>query len=82
MDWVPVLCFGGFTLAVLLAAVALLRRAHPLAGSIQLLLAVAALIITITVWRAEYERAHPSPLPPCPTRAGVPCAAGNTAPSP
>ncbi|MFF1808246.1 DUF6234 family protein [Streptomyces sp. NPDC058251] len=81
-DWKPVLWFSGFTLAVLLVAVALLRWAHPLAGTIQLLVAIAALIITITVWRAEYERAHPSPLPSCPSRAGVPCAQQNTAPSP
>ncbi|MEU1202714.1 DUF6234 family protein [Streptomyces sp. NPDC005813] len=82
MDWAPVLWFCGYTLAVLLVAVALLRWAHPLAGVIQMVVVTAALIITITAWRAEYERAHPSPLPTCPTRAGVPCAPENGTPSP
>ncbi|MGW3661979.1 hypothetical protein [Streptomyces sp. NPDC005141] len=81
MNWGPVL-WGGFTLVVLLVEVALLRWAHPLAWSIQLLVLVAALIITITVWRTECERAHPSPPMSCPTQAGVPCAPRGTIPSP
>ncbi|MEV6192852.1 DUF6234 family protein [Streptomyces sp. NPDC051920] len=73
MNWEPVIWFGVVTLAVLLAALALLRWAHPLAWSTQMLVATASLIITITVWHAEYDRAHHSPVPSCPTRAGMLC---------
>jgi hypothetical protein len=74
MDWVPVLWLGGFTLGVLVVAVVFLRSAHPCAGAVQLLVAAVALLFTITAWHEEYERAHPAPLPTCPTRAGTPCA--------
>ncbi|MDQ0712282.1 hypothetical protein QFZ55_001734 [Streptomyces luteogriseus] len=74
MDWVPVLWLGGFTLGVLVVAVAFLRSAHPYAGAVQLLIAAMALLFAITAWHEEYERAHPAPLPTCPTRAGTPCA--------
>jgi membrane protein implicated in regulation of membrane protease activity len=80
MDWGPVFWFGGFTLIALAVAAVLLRWAHPLAGAVQLLVAVVSLIITIATWHAVYERAHPSPLPSCPTRAGVPCASHDPAP--
>ncbi|WP_405987063.1 DUF6234 family protein [Streptomyces sp. NBC_00872] len=72
MDWVPTLWFGGFTLAVLVIAVVFLRTAHPYAGSVQLLLAALALIVTVATWPGSYERAHPAS-PPCPAWAG-PCA--------
>ncbi|MFF3850187.1 DUF6234 family protein [Streptomyces sp. NPDC002328] len=74
MDWVPVLWLGGFTLGVLVVAVVFLRSAHPYAGAVQLLIAATALVFAMTAWHEEYERAHPSPLPTCPTRAGTPCA--------
>lgn len=80
MDWVPVLWLGGFTLCAFTVGVVLLRSAHPYAGTAQLLVAVIALLFTMTVWQHEYERAHPSPLPTCPTRAGTPCAPPNSAP--
>ncbi|WP_159038720.1 DUF6234 family protein [Streptomyces sp. NRRL B-1140] len=68
VDWVPVLWFGGFTLAVLVIAVIFLYSAHPLAGAVQLLLAAVALLLTIHAWHDQYERAHP---PPPPARAGM-----------
>ncbi|MFD5229647.1 DUF6234 family protein [Streptomyces qaidamensis] len=74
MDWVPVLWLGGFTLGVLVVAVVFLRSAHPYAGAVQLLIAAMALLFAITACHEEYERAHPAPLPTCPTRAGTPCA--------
>ncbi|MFD7707880.1 DUF6234 family protein [Streptomyces sp. NPDC059785] len=74
MDWVPVLWLGGFTLGVLVVAATFLYSAHPFAGAVQLLVAAVALIFTVTVWHEEHERAHPSPVPTCPTRAGTPCA--------
>ncbi|NDZ73244.1 MULTISPECIES: DUF6234 family protein [unclassified Streptomyces] len=77
MDWVPVLWFSGFTLAVLVIAGIFLYLAHPFAGAVQLLIAAIALIYTITAWHEQYERAHPPPLPTCPTKAGVPCAPSN-----
>ncbi|MER5894398.1 DUF6234 family protein [Streptomyces sp. NPDC001876] len=81
MDWVPVLWLGGFTLAVLVVAGLFLRSGHPFAGSFQLLIGAVVLTVTIAVGTAEYERAHPAPLPRCPTQAGVPCAPQNpTAP--
>ncbi|MFC8342619.1 DUF6234 family protein [Streptomyces sp. NPDC057280] len=73
MDWVPVLWLGGFTVGVLAVAVAFLRFAHPYAAAVQLVIAAVALLFTMTVWRHESERAHPPPLPTCPTRAGTPC---------
>ncbi|MET7366434.1 DUF6234 family protein [Streptomyces sp. NPDC005566] len=73
MDWVPVLWLGGFTLAVLVVAGLFLRSGHPFAGSFQLLVGAAVLAATIGVGTTEYERAHPAPLPQCPTQAGVPC---------
>lgn len=78
-DWVPVLWLGAFTLVTLVIAWAFLRSAHPIAGTLQLLIATVALIATITVWHEEYERAHPPPLPPCPTKAGIPCAPSDSA---
>ncbi|MGW6740872.1 DUF6234 family protein [Streptomyces sp. NPDC055025] len=72
MDWPPTLWFGGFTLAVLVIAVVFLRSGHPYAGSVQLLLAALALIVTVATWHGSYERAHPAS-PPCPAWAG-PCA--------
>ncbi|MFJ2303986.1 DUF6234 family protein [Streptomyces sp. NPDC087787] len=77
MDWVPVLWLGGFTLGVLVIAVVFLYSAHPFAGSVQLLIAAIVLIFTLAAWHVEYERAHPSPLPACPTRAGTPCVSSN-----
>ncbi|MFD9498012.1 DUF6234 family protein [Streptomyces sp. NPDC060035] len=74
MDWVPVLWLGGFTLAVLVVAGLFLRFGHPFAGSFQLLIGAVVLMATIAVGTTEYERAHPAPLPRCPTAAGVPCA--------
>ncbi len=73
MDWVPVFWLGGFTMAVLAIAVILLRSARPYAGAFQLVVAAFFLVVTITVGNSEYERAHPAPLPPCPTAAGTPC---------
>ncbi|MFB7576223.1 MULTISPECIES: DUF6234 family protein [unclassified Streptomyces] len=77
MDWVPVLWLGGFTLGVLVIAVVFLYSAHPFAGTVQLLIAAIALIFTMTAWHEQYESAHPSPLPACPTRAGMPCSSSN-----
>lgn len=74
MDWVPVLWLGGFTVAVLVVAGLFLRSGHPFAGSFQLLIGALALTATVAVGTSEYERAHPAPLPPCPTQAGVRCA--------
>ncbi|MFD5625433.1 DUF6234 family protein [Streptomyces sp. NPDC127072] len=79
MDWVPILWLGGFTLCVLVVAVAFLCSAHPYAGAVQLLVAAVALIAVMNAWHEEYERAHPAPLPTCPTRAGVPCASSDPA---
>lgn len=79
MNWVPVLWLGGFTLGVLMVAMVFLLSAHPYAGAVQLLIAAVALIFTMTVWDQEYERAHPSPLPTCPTRAGTPCTSSDSA---
>ncbi|MFD3837981.1 DUF6234 family protein [Streptomyces sp. NPDC058642] len=79
MDWVPVLWLGGFTLSVLMVAMVFLLSAHPYAGTVQLLIAAIALIFTMAAWDQEYERAHPSPLPTCPTRAGTPCTASDSA---
>ncbi|MFI1395243.1 DUF6234 family protein [Streptomyces sp. NPDC020681] len=73
MDWVPVFWLGGFTLVILAIAVILLRSARPYSGALQLLIAGLCLAVTITVGNSEYERAHPAPLPPCPTAAGTPC---------
>ncbi|MFC8142369.1 DUF6234 family protein [Streptomyces paradoxus] len=77
MDWVPVLWLGGFTLGVLVVAVVFLCSAHPYAGAVQLLMAAIALTFTMTAWHEESERAHPSPLPTCPTRAGTPCSSSD-----
>lgn len=74
MDWVPVLWLGAFTLAVFVVAGLFLRSGHPLAGSVQLLVGALVLAATIATGTAEHERAHPAPLPQCPTQAGVPCA--------
>ncbi|SCF65171.1 hypothetical protein GA0115259_100693 [Streptomyces sp. MnatMP-M17] len=82
MDWVPTLWTAGFTLAVLAIAIIFFRAAHPFAGSVQLLVAALALCVTVAAWHDSYERAHPAPLPPCPTRAGTPCAPEDPAPSP
>lgn len=60
MDWVPILWLGGFTLGVLVIAVLFFRSAHPFAGAVQLLLAVAVLVFTIAAWHDQYERAHPA----------------------
>ncbi|MFE9906790.1 DUF6234 family protein [Streptomyces clavifer] len=73
MDWVPVLWLGGFTLGVSLVAVFFLRSGHPLAGTFQLLIGAALLAATVAAGLDEHERAHPAPLPACPTQAGVPC---------
>ncbi|MFI6284302.1 DUF6234 family protein [Streptomyces sp. NPDC051018] len=73
MDWVPVLWVGGFTLAVIAVAVAFLRAGLRIAGTVQVVVAVLALAFVALVWRTEYKAAHPDPLPPCPTAAGVPC---------
>lgn len=69
MDWVPILCFGGFTLGVLVIAVIFLHSAHPFTGAVQLLPAAVALLFTIAAWHDQYERAHP---PPLPTKVGMP----------
>ncbi|MFD5751175.1 DUF6234 family protein [Streptomyces sp. NPDC127033] len=74
MDWVPTLWCGAFTLGALTVAVVFLRSAHPYAGGIQLCIAAFALFVTLGVWSDANDRAHPAPPPPCPTRAGVPCA--------
>jgi hypothetical protein len=79
MDWVPVLWLSGFTLGVLMVAMVFLLSAHPYAGAVQLLIAAIALIFTMAVCDQEYERAHPSPLPTCPTRAGTPCTSSDPA---
>ncbi|MGA5894022.1 DUF6234 family protein [Streptomyces venetus] len=82
MDWVPVLWLGAFTLVTLVIAWAFLRSAHPFAGTLQLLIATLGLIATLTVWHEEYGRAHPPPLPPCPTKAGIPCGPPDSAVTP
>ncbi|MGX5184873.1 DUF6234 family protein [Streptomyces avermitilis] len=74
MDWVPTLWVGAFALAVTLAGVLFLRGGHLYAGSLHLVLGAVVLLFTLNVWHDEYEFSHPAPLPPCPTRAGVPCA--------
>lgn len=74
MDWVPVFWLGGFTLGVVLVAVFFLRSGHPFAGAFQLVVGGALLIATVAAGLDEHTRAHPAPLPACPTRAGVPCA--------
>ncbi|WP_307021629.1 DUF6234 family protein [Streptomyces canus] len=79
MDWVPVLWLGGFTLGVLIIAIVFLLSAHPYAGAVQLLIAAIALSFTMTACHEEYERAHPPPLPTCPTRAGTPCTSPDSA---
>ncbi|GDY65096.1 hypothetical protein SAV14893_044890 [Streptomyces avermitilis] len=44
------------------------------AGSLHLALGAVVLLFTLNVWHDAYAFSHPAPLPPCPTRAGVPCA--------
>ncbi|MEE1800547.1 DUF6234 family protein [Streptomyces sp. JV176] len=73
MDWTPTVWCAGFTLAVLIVAVGFLRSGHPYAGGVQLCVAAFALLVTLGIWNDAYDRAHPAPLPPCPTRAGVVC---------
>ncbi|MFE3742773.1 hypothetical protein [Streptomyces sp. NPDC059134] len=73
MDWVPTIWCAVFTLAVLCVAVGFLRTGHPYAGGLQLCAAAFALLVTVGIWNDAYDRAHPAPLPPCPTRAGVLC---------
>ncbi|MFI0237744.1 DUF6234 family protein [Streptomyces sp. NPDC016845] len=75
MDWLPTLWLGGVTLAVLVVAIIFLRSGHPYAGTVQLLIAAMALVFALSAWHDAYDRAHPAPLPTCPTRAGTPCAA-------
>ncbi|MEV0124969.1 DUF6234 family protein [Streptomyces sp. NPDC050703] len=80
VDCAPVLWLGGFTLGVLVVAAAFLYSVHPFAGAVQLLIAAMALIFTMPAWHEEYERAHPSPLQSCSTRAGTPCTSSSPVP--
>ncbi|MFJ9041096.1 DUF6234 family protein [Streptomyces sp. NPDC102406] len=75
MDWLPTLWLGGITLAVLVAALVFLCSGHPYAGTVQLLIAAMALAFALSAWHDAYDRAHPAPLPTCPTSAGTPCPA-------
>ncbi|MFE3825839.1 hypothetical protein [Streptomyces sp. NPDC059092] len=74
MDWTPTVWCAVFTLAALIVAVAFLLSGHPYAGGVQLCVAACALLVTLGVFTDADHRAHPAPLPPCPTRAGVLCA--------